>query len=95
MVSNRNIIYLVGDPRAVAEVLLMLLESSPKPLIDHLDAEKYCSRPVVLKEIVAKMNAVNRAVFLYVLHLLLSYINHRMYNKCDIGRLGMKTHLLL
>lgn len=82
--------FIVGTPHTAAEALLMLLESSPEPLVSPLEEEcLYADTFDKSKEIIKILSIPKKNVFLYICFFLHDVLKQSTYNRLDAGKLAM------
>ncbi|KAG4067686.1 hypothetical protein HA402_005458 [Bradysia odoriphaga] len=80
----------VGTPQTAGEALLMLLESSPEPLVSPLEDEcLYADTFDKCREIIKILSIPKKNVFLYICFFLQEVLKHSTYNRLDAGKLAM------
>lgn len=83
--------FAAGTPHTAAEALLMLIESSPEPLVSPVEEEcLYADSFHKCCEKIQMLSGPKKNVFLYIcmfLHELLKYCTH---NRLDVHKLGTK-----
>lgn len=85
----KNYFNVAGAPHTAAEALLMLLESSPEPLVSPLEEEcLYAESFEKCCEIIRILSTVKKNVFIYVCMFLHELLKYNQYNRLDAGKLG-------
>lgn len=81
-----------GTPHTAAEALLMLIESSPEPLVSPLeDACLYADSYDKCCENIRMLPGPKKNVFLYICLFLHELLKFSQFNRLDAGRLGKCT----
>lgn len=95
IVLYTRIIYLIdfffvaGAPHTAAEALLMLLESSPEPLVSPLEEEcLYAESFEKCCDLIPILSTVKKNVFIYIIMFLHELLKYNQYNRLDAGKLG-------
>lgn len=80
--------FLAGTPHTAAETLLMLLESSPEPLVSPLEEEcLHAENFDKCREIIRILSSPKKNVFIYICLFLQDVLKHSAQNKLDIVKL--------
>lgn len=89
--SNRYYLFilLAGTPYTAAEALLMLLESSPQPLVSPLEEEcLYAESFDKCCEWIRVLPGPKKNVFLYICMFLHELLKYHQFNRLDADKLG-------
>lgn len=80
----------MGTPHTAGEALLMLLESSPSPLVSPLEEEcLYADTFDKCRELIKILSIPKKNVFLYICFFLHDVLKQSTYNRMDAGKLAM------
>lgn len=78
--------HIPGSIHSVAEALLLILDSTPEPLIPHnlhTDCLNACGSYIQCKQIIAPLPTLNKTVFLYLCAFLQELLSHAAENNLD------------
>lgn len=84
---------LAGTPHTAAEALLLLLESSPDPLLSPLEEDcLYAESFDKCTEIIKILSSPKKNVFLYICLFLHDVLKQNSFNRLDASKLGTNNN---